>query len=349
MSAGSEVETFMTSDQMNLPRGLQALIMLVAVVIAPTLAAGEPAAAAARPDPPGQATRVSVGIYVVDVPEIDDAERTFTVDVYLILRWKDPRLASSDSPGRSKPLLSVWHPDSLILNQRSMNRLLPEVVVVDQEGHVEYRQRLQGKLSVSLNLRNFPLDQQDLVVRFVSPGLPPGELDFVPDERGGRSEHFSISDWTIAPPAIRADPLVMPDGREVAGFSCVLVAQRRAVAYFYQFIIPLTFIVCMSWAACWMVPEQLGPRQGIAVTSMLTIIAYRFVVVNQLPRVAYLTRFDYLLLGCTTLVFLVLVEVVAAHRLMTQGHPERAWKLDMWSRGVFPALYLLLILAASLL
>jgi hypothetical protein len=111
----------------------------------------------------------------------------------------------------------------------------------------------------------------------------------------------------------------------------------------------LTFIVAMSWAAFWMAPEQLGPRQAIAVTSMLTIIAYRFVLANQLPRVAYLTRFDYLLLGCTTLVFLVLVEVVVAHRLLTQGHPERVRKLDVRAQVVFPALFLVLLIAASVL
>lgn len=118
---------------------------------------------------------------------------------------------------------------------------------------------------------------------------------------------FSILDGTIAAPVSRAEPLVTPDGRELAAFTRELAARRQAMAYVYQFVIPLTFIVCMSWAAFWMAPENLAPRQGIAVTSMLTVIAYRFVLANQLPRVAYLTRFDYLLLGCTTLVFLVLV------------------------------------------
>jgi hypothetical protein len=126
-----------------------------------------------------------------------------------------------------------------------------------------------------------------------------------------------------------------------------MAARRRAGAYVYQFIIPLTFIACMSWAAFWMAPEQLGPRQGIAVTSMLTIIAYRFVLGNQLPRVAYLTRFDWLSLGCTTLVFLVLVEVVTAHQLVTRGHPERAQRLDVYARGVFPALFLLLLIGVA--
>src|SRR5262249_53902734 len=154
----------------------------------------------------------------------------------------------------------------------------------------------------------------------------------------------SIMGWTIGPLMCHADTLLTPGGHELAGFKCTLKAHRLTGAYVYQFIIPLTFIVCMSWAPFWMSPEQLGPRQGIAVTSILTIIAYRFVLANQLPRVAYLTRFDYLLLGCTLLVFLVLVQVVTVHAMMTKAHPERARKLDLWSRAAFPALFASLII-----
>jgi hypothetical protein len=279
---------------------------------------------------------------VVDIPEIDDAKQTFKADVYVKISWKDPRLASPEVH-RSIPLNKVWHPPFQIFNRRALDRLLPEVVSVDQSGTVTYDQRLQGSFAVPLNLRKFPLDEQVLAFRIVCPGHSPAEVQLVPDDRSGRAEHFSIMEWTIGPTTNKADPFVVPDRRHLAGFTCTLPAHRRAGAYVYAFVIPLTFIVCMSWAAFWMAPEQLGPRQGIAVTSMLTVIAYRFVLTNQLPRVAYLTRFDYLLLGCTALVFLVLVQVVTVHAMLTKGRPERARKLDLWARGVFPSLFLALI------
>jgi hypothetical protein len=286
---------------------------------------------------------------VVDITEIDDAKQTFTADLYLLTRWSDPRLADPQSSRRVLSLTDVWHPAILILNQRSVNRMLPEVVAVDRQGNVEYQQRLQGTFSVSLNLRSFPVDEQTVVIRMVSPGQSPAELELVPDQRGGRAPGFSIPDWTIGDATSHADPLVTPDGSELAGFTCALPGRRRTASYVYQYVIPLTLIVCMSWAAFWMAPEQLGPRQGIAVTSMLTVITYRFVLANYLPRVPYLTRFDYLLLGSTTLVLLALVEVVIAHRLMTSGGPVRAGRLDAWSRRVFPALFLIMILGAFFL
>jgi hypothetical protein len=341
----------MLCDRGALQTGLLALAVLTGAgeARAAVAADGGDKSAGLRPGPEGRPTRVSVAAYVVDVAEIDDAKRTFTADVYLLLHWQDPRLARPGAARRVLPLSTVWHPALSILNQRNVNRLLPEVVEVDRDGTVHYRQRYLGTFSVVLDLRNFPLDEQALTVRMVCPGQSPAEVELVPDERGGRADTFAIMDWTVGPLTSSAAPLVTPDGRKIAGFACTMSARRRAGAYVYQFIIPLTFIVCMSWAPFWMSPEQLGPRQGVAVTSMLTVIAYRFVLVSQLPRVAYLTRLDYLLLGCTTLVFLVLVEVLASHALITRGRAAGTRKLDLAARAVFPALFVALVLATILL
>ena len=335
----------------NIVEGIASIAILAGITDSLAVAGrtGPEEAAAVRPDADGKATRVSVRTFVVDVSDIDDAKHTFTADIYVLLNWKDARLASSQTTLRNLPLASVWHPPLLILNQRSVNRLLPETVRVNGQGNVEYQQRFEGTFSVPLNLRSFPRDEQTLALRIVSPGLSPTELELIPEARGGRTVEFSILDWSVGQPTSRLATVSAPDGTAMAGFTCELVADRLAGAYVYQFVIPLSFIVAMSWAAFWMAPDQLGPRHGIAVTSMLTIIAYRFVLAGQLPRVAYLTRFDYLLLGCTTLVFLVLAEVVIVHVQLAKGRLERAYRLDVIARGVFPAMFLLLIVGVWLL
>jgi hypothetical protein len=42
---------------------------------------------------------------------------------------------------------------------------------------------------------------------------------------------------------------------------------------------------------------------SIAMTSMLTLIAYRFAIDSQLPRLPYMTRLDVFILASTLLVF----------------------------------------------
>src|SRR5258707_8062445 len=46
-----------------------------------------------RPASGNGPTQVSVGIWVVDINNIDSAQQNFTADIAVVLRWKDARLA----------------------------------------------------------------------------------------------------------------------------------------------------------------------------------------------------------------------------------------------------------------
>ena len=72
---------------------------------------------------------------------------------------------------------------------------------------------------------------------------------------------------------------------------------------------------------------------------MLTLIAYRFALGNLLPRISYMTRLDYFLLGSTVIVFLALVEVTATSRFVFLGRESLARKLDKYSRIGFPSVF----------
>ncbi|MFV2073735.1 MAG: hypothetical protein ACC742_13935, partial [Thermoanaerobaculales bacterium] len=45
----------------------------------------------------------------------------------------------------------------------------------------------------------------------------------------------------------------------------------------------MAIIVFMSWVVFWIDPRHVGPRISVAVTSMLTLIAYRFLLGQLLP------------------------------------------------------------------
>jgi hypothetical protein len=281
---------------------------------------------------------VSVGIYLVDVTEIDDERQTFNADVFVQLQWKDSRLANAHG-GPRKRLLSlsgVWSPRWQIVNQRRLNKGLPDVVEVLPDGTVTYRQRFTGDFSTVLDLSRFPLDSHVLSIHFVCPTQSVDEIELVEDGQKSGASPPSILSWTVGPGHSQAEPFLAPGGQSLAGFRYEFECWRRPGYYAYQFLLPLGFIVCMSWACLWMSREQFGPRQGVAVTSMLTVIAYRFALAGKLPKLSYLTRFDFFLLGCTALVFLTLIEVVTVHRLAAAGKDTAAARFDFWSRILFP-------------
>ena len=77
----------------------------------------------------------------------------------------------------------------------------------------------------------------------------------------------------------------------------IFTAQRYTTNYVLKIILPLFMIVAMSWIVFWINPEQAGTQIGVATTSMLTLIAYRFMVGGTMPPVPYLTRMDYFIFG----------------------------------------------------
>jgi gamma-aminobutyric acid receptor subunit beta len=109
--------------------------------------------------------------------------------------------------------------------------------------------------------------------------------------------------------------------------------------YILKVIFPLVLIVMMSWAVFWIDPVNASSEINIAITSMLTLIAYRFTVDTQLPRLPYMTRLDVFFLVSTLLVFFSLIEVVATTILENTQKKRRAQRIDFYCRLVFPAIF----------
>jgi hypothetical protein len=89
----------------------------------------------------------------------------------------------------------------------------------------------------------------------------------------------------------------------------------------------LLLIVAMSRLVFGIDPDLAGPQIRFAVTSMLPLIAYRFMVGGMLPRVSCLTRMDRFTTVSTILVFLTFVEVAFVVTLTrrTRSSGRRRW------------------------
>ena len=257
---------------------------------------------ARRPDPEGKPTEVGIGIYVIDIERVDDVDQTFRADLFAILRWRDPRLATSVRRSGLRecrvPREEVWNPAIVLFNQGSYDRQLPDVVRVDREGRVEYTHRFRGSLRSPLRLQEFPLDTQVLPITLVSIEYGPEQLKLAFDETAPRrAEAFAIAGWGVVKETHRVDIL---DTRAAAGgrfvrFVYELHVERELGYYVFRVIVPLMFIVLMSWAVFWIDPDMAGVQIGLAATSILTLIAFMFSLNAILPRLSYLTRMDVFL------------------------------------------------------
>lgn len=67
-----------------------------------------------RPNYQGEATPISVGIYILDLSEIKSGEQTVKVDFLLKLTWSDYRLKDDNC---ILELANIWYPQVYFLNR----------------------------------------------------------------------------------------------------------------------------------------------------------------------------------------------------------------------------------------
>ncbi len=303
------------------------------------------ARAISRPDEGGNPTEVKILIYVVDIDDIVSADQSFTANVFYRLEWYDQRLAHESPYKISLPLSEVWNPRVQIINQQRVWPSFPEIVEVESNSVVVYRQRVWGSFSQPMKLHDFPFDHHECHIHIVATGYSPEEVKFVPDPEtpGGVTQKPSVSDWEIVNINMELSPAIpLPGEKPIAGYILTFKAKRKMGYFFYKIIIPLTMIVMMSWVVFWVDPKESGTQISVSVTTMLTLIAYRFSIGALLPRISYMTRLDYFIIGSTFLVFFSLIQVVITSFYARHGNLQRARRIDVWSRIFFPLMFVLM-------
>ncbi|KPJ94297.1 MAG: hypothetical protein AMS18_03945 [Gemmatimonas sp. SG8_17] len=286
-----------------------------------------------------EAPRVSVFLYLADLVEIAGSEQAFVADVFVAARWNDPTLAGEYEGVRTLDLEEVWHPILVVVNERGAYRSLPEVVNVDPVGNVQYTVRLTGRFSATMDLKDFPLDRQVFDIWVVAPLLGGNRVELLPDTTASvlRNGQLSISDWTIGDPELVVKEYqATPQAGPLQGVALVVEAKRKTGYYIIQVLIPLVAIVLMAWTVFWIDPSVVATRVGVVVSTMLTLIAYRFMLGNLVPRLSYLTRLDYFMLGTTSIVVLTLFVMAAASYLRGRGQDAIVSRIDSIGRLAFP-------------
>ena len=93
-----------------------------------------------RPTSWGEPTEVQIGVYVLDVDEVNSAEQNFTESVYYEVRWKNPLLKHKGPGPLQRRITDVWNPRIAIVSLQMSRTAFPEYVQIEPDGTVIYRQ-----------------------------------------------------------------------------------------------------------------------------------------------------------------------------------------------------------------
>lgn len=301
------------------------------------------------PPNPGGLTKVYISMIVNNITKVIAANQLITADIVLTARWNDPRLKHNMESNIVVSADKIWDPFLTFSNGMNISKSFPDNFTILQDGTVLYLQRIYGDFTQEFMLQNFPFDEQDFNIRIINISMNTNNVKLEPDTAiiSKLNNHLTLSDWIIEDWSFEKSPFsINNEGREISTLLFSINAKRQSGYYLLIFIIPLVLIIMMSLMAFWL-PANLSASQiNVGTTSMLTLIAYRFIVTSELPKISYMTRMDVFILGSSVLIFLTLLESVMTSTFANQGKSELAQKIDVKCRYIFPLLYFAVALIA---
>jgi len=312
-------------------------------------------------EPPARPAVTELGLYLVDVTRIDEVENTFEVELDVVQRWHDPRRAFT--PGEGEPdfrafaqdevleeIYKGWYPDVQLMNTVGSAQFGIVRMRLGRDGTVRARIRIRAVVRAPFDFRDFPFDSQKLPIRLESYTWGAEDLQIEPvEEFTGFDPSFEMPEWRVVGVSAGShDELRPQDQATYSRLTYVIEIERRGGYYIWKIFLPLLVITGISLVVFWMSEDALGRRAGVSATTMLTVIAYQFVLAGSLPRFPYLTLMDKVVLVTLAVISLTMLENVVTARLDTLKRE----RFDRACRVAFPAGYvatLAIILLPALL
>lgn len=302
--------------------------MVLALTAALVVPLGVPAEAGADAGP----DKVTVGVFINDLQDIDLSSENFTADIYLWMRWKNPAIDPSTT------IESMNSEGTQNTTSSTSGGLEGEPLYdapVDMPDGSKYQVlRYQGVFSRKMSLEKYPFDTQVLEMVFEDKRSDSSGIEFVPDANpitvndGGS---MSIPGYVLGSPSFTVVPHKYPTNfgdlsvKTGTPYSRIIVAlpvTRDVLPYLVKIVLPI-FIVILITSLIYMLPARLEEaRAGIGVTAMLTIVALQWTTDASLPSVEYLTLLDMVYIVSMVYILAAMGYTVLASRRNRQEMAE---------------------------
>jgi hypothetical protein len=302
-----------------------ALLMLVTFAAAPAYAEPE---------------KVSVGVYVADIQEIDMKSHSYRLDIYMWFRWKDPRF----DPSKSAEFINMFDPaDHVRTSLYDEPQKMPD-------GTYYAIIRDQGKFSSKFDLQSYPFDYQELPIIIEDNVHEADELVYVPDTSTGAAitlnpeiylPGFDIWDGVLEVTNFNY-PTNFGDLRSAekpdysrATFS--IPAERPWLGTGLKIFLPVLLILLCTALVLNIHPSYIEGRLGVVITALLTLVALQLTSASGLPEVDYMLMTDKIYLLSYLFIIATLIQVVRHSRAVHEKSFDAIAQQDIRMRNIFTA------------
>lgn len=259
--------------------------------------------------------KVTYGVYINNLEDIDLTTNSYSVDLYLWLRWTDPKI----DPAASIEAMNTVHGDDAV----EIRRLFDEPLDMP-DGSKYMTFRVQGAFNSKMDLAKYPFDVQKLSMEFEDSTNDGNVLEYVPDTNPITiSDNLTLPGYIVGRPsatsAIHPYPtnfgdLAAAGNPSYSRITITLPVTRNVLPSVVKIIVPI-FIVVLITSLVFLLPARMeDARVGIGITAMLTMVALQWTTTSTLPNVSYLMMIDLVYMLSIGYVLATMAYTVIASR-----------------------------------
>lgn len=303
--------------------------------------AEEPEGVAASEGP----ERVHVGLYLHHVPEIDVHTNSYLADFYLWFRWNGE--TDPTETFEFTNLVDGWDVMKVALYTDDEGNPQPDVLPDGSRYQVFH---VQGRFGHPFDVRDYPFDEQEIVILVEEADATPAELVYVADE-GTEEVHESleIPGWFLD--SVRAevrearyatnfgDTRRTPGADSYTQLRYSLHVVRPVIGNLVMTVLPITIVMLITMVIFLIDSKYFEGRLGLGITSLISAVALQLTASSDLPATGYMVLLDHIYNVSYLVIFLSLLESVVAVRLHDGGREQAARRLDTVSLFALAALF----------
>uniref|UniRef100_A0A671NFT0 Gamma-aminobutyric acid type A receptor beta2 subunit a n=1 Tax=Sinocyclocheilus anshuiensis TaxID=1608454 RepID=A0A671NFT0_9TELE len=289
-----------------------------------------------RPDFGGAPVAVGMNIDIASIDMVSEVNMDYTLTMYFQQAWRDKRLSYTEIPLNltldNRVADQLWVPDTYFLNDKKSfvhgvtvkNRMIR----LHPDGTVLYGLRITTTAACMMDLRRYPLDEQNCTLEIESYGYTTDDIEFY--WRGGDGavtgvERIELPQFSIVDYKLISKNVVFSTG-SYPRLSLSFKLKRNIGYFILQTYMPSILITILSWVSFWINYDASAARVALGITTVLTMTTINTHLRETLPKIPYVKAIDMYLMCCFVFVFLALLEYAFVNYIFFGRGPQRQKK-----------------------
>ena len=223
--------------------------------------------------------------------------------------------------------------------------------------NIYYETRGSASFSTDFNYKTFPFDSQYISIDIANHDgsgfgnhYSVSNVDFYTslfqteigkstfkDPRETFSDQINVSGWKLDEKSTYKENFtiweaeMIEDSTITSVFGIEQLIKRNEFYFMFKIFSPILLILIICWSVFWSPPKELESRLTVTITCFLALVAYTFVIDDDLPKLSYLTLMDQIILVSYFFASLPTIFAIFAHRLSLNDN-NNALRFDRIAR-----------------